>query len=101
MVAFVVTAIPAFLLNKIIGKHLESFYIMGTSLLVGGIVMWAVDAMNGKAEKDGPDAPATRIRTWRREEVNLAQAIWIVACQLLSPSFPPTSSPMSTVPPRP
>jgi len=42
--AFVVTAIPAFLLTKVIGKHLESLAIMGTSLLVGGIVMWIVDA---------------------------------------------------------
>ena len=97
MVAFVVTAIPAFLLTKIIGKHLESFYIMGTSLLVGGIVMWAVDAMNAKAEKDGPGAPATRIRTWRMEEMNLAQAIWIGACQILSAVFPGTSRSMSTI----
>src|SRR6267154_1054685 len=43
-VAFVVTAIPAFLLTKVIGKHLENLYIMGASLLTGGIVMWAVDA---------------------------------------------------------
>src|SRR5438067_6076793 len=36
-IAFVVTAIPAFLLTKVVGKHLESLQIMGTSLLVGGI----------------------------------------------------------------
>jgi undecaprenyl-diphosphatase len=96
-VAFVVTAIPAFLLTKIIGKHLESFYIMGTSLLVGGIVMWAVDAMNAKAEKDGPGAPATRIRTWHMEEMSLPQAIWIGACQILSAVFPGTSRSMSTI----
>ncbi len=47
-VAFLVTAIPAFLLNKIIGKHLESLTIIGASLLVGGVVMWIVDAMNAK-----------------------------------------------------
>jgi undecaprenyl-diphosphatase len=97
MVAFVVTAIPAFLLTKIIGKHLESFYIMGTSLLVGGIVMWAVDAMNAKAEKDGPGAPATRIHTWRMEEMSLPQAVWIGACQILSAVFPGTSRSMSTI----
>src|SRR5260370_42667242 len=91
MVAFVVTAIPAFLLTKIIGKHLESFYIMGTSLLVGGIVMWAVDAMHANTAQDGPGAPATRIRTCRMEEMNLAQAIWIGACQILSAVFPGTS----------
>src|SRR5215471_4105433 len=54
IVAFVVTAIPAFLLTKVIGKHLESLYIMGTSLLIGGVVMWIVDAMHARAEKIGP-----------------------------------------------
>src|SRR5437868_9692906 len=46
LIAFVVTAIPAFLLTKVIGKHLESLHIMGASLVIGGVVMWAVDAMN-------------------------------------------------------
>src|SRR6202040_885217 len=49
-IAFVVTAIPAFLLTKVIGKHLESLYIMGSSLLIGGIVMWIVDEMNATSE---------------------------------------------------
>ena len=31
IIAFVVTALPAFLLTKIIGKHLENLYIMGTA----------------------------------------------------------------------
>jgi undecaprenyl-diphosphatase len=97
MVAFVVTAIPSFLLTKVIGKHLESFYIMGTALLVGGIVMWIVDAMNAKAEKAGPATPGTRIRTWRMEDMNLLQAIWIGACQILSAVFPGTSRSMSTI----
>jgi undecaprenyl-diphosphatase len=97
MVAFVVTAIPSFLLTKVIGKHLESFYIMGTALLVGGIVMWIVDAMNARAEKAGPTATGTRIRTWRMEDMNLPQAIWIGACQILSAVFPGTSRSMSTI----
>jgi undecaprenyl-diphosphatase len=96
-IAFVVTAIPSFLLTKIIGKHLESFYIMGTSLLVGGIVMWVVDAMNARAEQSGPDAPASRIRTWHMEAMTLAQAVWIGACQILSAVFPGTSRSMSTI----
>ena len=49
VVAFVVTAIPAFLLTKIIGKNLENLTVMGCSLVVGGVVMWIVDAMNAKA----------------------------------------------------
>jgi undecaprenyl-diphosphatase len=97
IVAFVVTAIPSFLLTKVIGKHLESFYIMGTALLVGGIVMWIVDAMNARAEKAGPGAPDTRIRTWHMEEMSLLQAMWIGACQILSAVFPGTSRSMSTI----
>src|SRR5438105_972744 len=97
MVAFVVTAVPAFLLTKIIGKHLESLYIMGYALLLGGIVMWVVDAMNAKYEAAGPSAPASRIHTWRMEDMSLGQAIWIGACQILSAVFPGTSRSMSTI----
>jgi undecaprenyl-diphosphatase len=95
--AFVVTAVPAFLLTKIIGKHLESLAIMGTSLLVGGIVMWIVDALNARSEKLGPNAPGSRIRTWRMEAMTLGQAVWIGACQVLSAVFPGTSRSMSTI----
>jgi undecaprenyl-diphosphatase len=97
MVAFVVTAGPAFLMTKIIGKHLESLTIMGTALLVGGIVMWLVDAMNAKWEAAGPGASQSRIRTWKMEDMSLAQAIWIGACQILSAVFPGTSRSMSTI----
>lgn len=97
MVAFVVTAIPAFLLTKVIGKHLESLTIMGTALLVGGIVMWIVDAMNSKSEAAGPSAGGGRIHTWKMESMSLAQAIWIGACQILSAVFPGTSRSMSTI----
>src|SRR6202011_3736069 len=67
------------------------------ALLVGGIVMWIVDAMNASAEKAGPGAPGTRLRTWRMEDMNLLQAIWIGACQILSAVFPGTSRSMSTI----
>src|SRR5947207_10670949 len=95
-VAFVVTAIPAFLLTKVIGKHLESLHIMGASLLVGGIVMWIVDAINAPAEKLGPDVPS-RIHNWKMEAMGLGQAIWIGAGQILSAVFPGTSRSMSTI----
>jgi undecaprenyl-diphosphatase len=95
-VAFVTTAIPAFLLTKIIGKHLESLTIMGSSLLIGGVVMWIVDAMNARAEAAGP-AAASRIHTWKMEVMSLGQAIWIGACQILSAVFPGTSRSMSTI----
>jgi undecaprenyl-diphosphatase len=97
MVAFVVTAGPAFLMTKIIGKHLESLTIMGTSLLVGGVVMWLVDAMNSKSEAAGPGASQSRIHTWKMEDMSLGQAIWIGACQILSAVFPGTSRSMSTI----
>ena len=97
IVAFVVTAIPAFLLTKVIGKHLESLTIMGTSLLVGGIVMWIVDAMNAPAETAGPGTSNSRIHTWSMEAMSLGQAIWIGACQILSAVFPGTSRSMSTI----
>src|SRR5437016_14488526 len=97
MIAFVVTAIPAFLLTKIIGKHLESLYIMGASLLLGGIVIWIVDAVNAKWEQAGPAAIGSRIHTWQMENMSLGQAIWIGACQILSAVFPGTSRSMSTI----
>jgi undecaprenyl-diphosphatase len=97
MVAFVVTAGPAFLMTKVIGKHLESLTIMGTSLLVGGVVMWLVDAMNAKSEAAGPGASQSRIHTWKMEDMSLGQAIWIGACQILSAVFPGTSRSMSTI----
>ena len=97
LVAFVITAIPAFLLTKVIGKHLENLYIMGGSLLIGGIIMWIVDAMNSRSEAAGPHAAGSRIQIWKMEAMNLGQAIWIGACQVLSAVFPGTSRSMSTI----
>jgi undecaprenyl-diphosphatase len=96
-VAFLVTAIPAFLLTKIIGKHLESLIIMGSALLIGGIVMWVVDAVNAKSDQAGPGSSGGRINTWHVEEMSLPQAIWIGACQILSAVFPGTSRSMATI----
>jgi undecaprenyl-diphosphatase len=96
MIAFVVTAIPSYLLTKVIGKHLENITIIGWSLLVGGIVMWIVDAMHAKAEAAGPNGN-TSIRTWKMEGMRLGQAIWIGLCQILSAVFPGTSRSMATI----
>src|SRR4029453_16821515 len=54
VVAFVATAIPAFLLTKVIGKHLESLSIMGGALLIGGIVMCLWGASDPPAGAAGP-----------------------------------------------
>ena len=96
-VAFVVTAIPSFLMTKIIGKHLENPYVMGTALLVGGVVMWFVDQRNAKAEAAGENARGGLIQTWHMEDMSLGQAVWIGACQILSAVFPGTSRSMSTI----
>ena len=85
IIAFVVTAIPAWALAKIIGKNLESLWVMALALLIGGIIMWIVDAV------------FTRPRTTHMEEMTLPQAIWIGAAQILSAVFPGTSRSMSTI----
>jgi undecaprenyl-diphosphatase len=96
-VAFVVTAIPAFLLTKVIGKHLESLHIMGAALVIGGVVMWIVDARNARSESAGPGAPNSHIHTWHMEDMSVPQAVWIGTCQILSAVFPGTSRSMSTI----
>ncbi|ABF41083.1 Undecaprenyl-diphosphatase [Candidatus Koribacter versatilis Ellin345] len=86
IIAFLCTAIPAFLFTKIIGKHLESVIIMGSALLIGGIVMWIVDVMF--ADKGATDD---------MDKMSVGQAIWIGLCQVLSAVFPGTSRSMSTI----
>jgi undecaprenyl-diphosphatase len=96
MIAFVVTAIPAFLLSKLIGKNLESLYVMGGALLIGGVVMWVIDAIFGE-HIGQPELPPVPAKTGRVEDMNLLQAIWIGAVQVLSAVFPGTSRSMSTI----
>jgi undecaprenyl-diphosphatase len=88
-IAFLCTAIPAFLLTKVIGKHLESLTIMGTSLVVGGIVMWIVDALY--------ERKVIPLRTTDVQDMSVGQAIWIGLCQITSAVFPGTSRSMSTI----
>jgi undecaprenyl-diphosphatase len=98
MIAFVITALPSYLLTKVIGKNLESLYVMGTALVVGGVVIWLMDWMNAKAEAaDEAAGGNSRIRTWRMDNMSLGQAMWIGACQILSGVFPGTSRSMSTI----
>ena len=85
LIAFVVTAIPAWLLTKQIGKNLENLWVMALALLIGGVIMWIVDAV------------FTRPRTMDMEDMTLPQAVWIGAAQILSAVFPGTSRSMSTI----
>src|SRR5213079_2883219 len=85
LIAFVVTAIPAWALTRQIGKNLENLWVMAWALLIGGVIMWVVDAV------------FTRPRVMHMEEMSLPQAIWIGAAQILSAVFPGTSRSMSTI----
>ena len=85
LIAFLVTAVPSFLLSKLIGKNLENLHVMAWALLLGGIVMWVVDAL------------FVRPRFAHMEETNLLTAIWIGAVQVLSAVFPGTSRSMCTI----
>ena len=85
LIAFVVTAVPAWALTKQIGKNLENLWVMALALLIGGIIMWVVDTL------------FTRPRVMHMEEMTLPQAVWIGAAQILSAIFPGTSRSMSTI----
>jgi len=97
IIAFIVTAGPAYALTKVIGKHMDNFKIIGGSLLVGGIIMWVVDALKAPWEKAGPGAKGSPIHTWKMDDMGSAQAIWIGACQILSALFTGASRSMSTI----
>ncbi len=94
LLAFVVTAIPAFLLAGVIGAHLESLSIMAGALIVGGVVMAAVDLAY---ERSRHRAFARGRLTEDLEQMTVAQAVWIGACQILAAVFPGTSRSMATI----
>jgi undecaprenyl-diphosphatase len=87
LVAFVCTAIPSLALTPIIGAHLESLRAIAFALVIGGIVMWVVDAWSVRQDPSVSDV----------EQMSLPQAIWIGLCQITSAVFPGTSRSMSTI----
>ncbi len=87
--AFVCTAGPAFLLKKLIGKHLEDLLLMAGALIVGGILMWVVDAWASRQPEAGKTKDVERITTF--------QALWVGCWQVLSAVFPGTSRSMITI----
>ena len=92
LIAFVCTAAPSYVLTKVIGKNLESLTLMAGALIVGGVVMWIVDAIYG-ARKGGTFGAAVD----EIERMTVPQAVWIGLCQILSAVFPGTSRSMSTI----
>ena len=87
LIAFAVTSAPALALHKWSEKNLQSIQVMALALLIGGIVMWAVDVWSTRYESS----------TLHVEQMGLGQAIWIGLCQTLSAIFPGTSRSMSTI----
>jgi undecaprenyl-diphosphatase len=86
-IAFAVTSVPALLLHKWSEKNMESIQAMALALLIGGIVMWIIDAWSARRMDT----------TTHVEEMTLPQSIWIGLCQSLSAIFPGTSRSMSTI----
>ena len=86
MLAFVVTAVPCFLIDKTIGENLENLKMMAWALIVGGIAMWLVDLFYSQ-----------RATTHTIEEISWRQAIFIGLSQILAAAFPGTSRSMSTI----
>jgi undecaprenyl-diphosphatase len=91
LLAFFCTAVPAFLLTKIIGKNLESIVVMGTSLIIGGVVMWVIDVLYER----GFFFPGRR--TEDLEQVNTGQSIFIGLAQVAAAVFPGVSRSMATI----
>lgn len=85
LISFIVTAGPCYLIDKKIGENLESLWIIGIALIVGGIVMWAIDV--------GFKNPSVL----GIEQMSLPQAIVIGAAQILAAAFPGTSRSMATI----
>ena len=86
-IAFICTCVPALLLHKWSEKNLASLTAMALALLIGGIVMWAVDSWSGNRDAD----------TVHVEQMSFGQAVWIGLCQTLSALFPGASRSMTTI----
>lgn len=97
LIATAMTAGPAFVVKKLIEANLESLTVIGTALIVGGVVMVGVDLWRARAEKEGPERYDNPIRTWEMEEMTVGQSIWIGLCQTLAAVFPGTSRSMATI----
>ena len=87
IIAFICTSVPALLLKKWSDHNLGSLTVIALALLLGGIIMWVVDARSSRYEPN----------TIHVEEMGFVQAVWIGLCQSLSAIFPGTSRSMSTI----
>lgn len=86
IISFVVTAVPCYFIDDQIGERLENLNVIGWALVVGGIVMWAVDI-----------AFSSRATTLDMESMNLRQSLVIGFTQILAAALPGTSRSMATI----
>jgi undecaprenyl-diphosphatase len=86
IMAFVVTAVPCFLIDKKIGEQLENLTMMSWTLIVGGVAMWIIDWWFSR-----------RVITETMDEISWRQALFIGCAQILAAAFPGTSRSMSTI----
>lgn len=84
--SFVVTAIPCFLMDKLIGENLENPSMIAIALIVGGIAMVWIDKTY-----------ANKATTESMEQMSMSQAIFIGAAQIIAAAFPGTSRSMATI----
>lgn len=84
--SFAMTAIPCFLMDKLIGDNLENFAIIGAALIIGGVVMWVVDR-----------SCSHRASIQKMEDISAKQAIVIGCAQILAAAFPGVSRSMATI----
>ena len=80
IIAFVCTSALALPFHKWSERNLGSITVMAWALLLGGIIMWVIDARSARYEPS----------TLHVEEMSLGQSIWIGLCQSLSAIFPGT-----------
>jgi len=86
LISFVVTAIPCYLMDELIGENLERPWVIGASMLLGGIAMLWIDKVYSPIAK-----------TQSVERMTMGQAIFIGAAQILAATFPGTSRSMATI----
>ena len=84
-VAFALTGVLGLAGRKLAGENLEKAWVIGWALLAGGVVMWIVDVF------------CNRPRTQDVGQMNILQAIWIGALQILAAIFPGLSRSMTTI----
>jgi undecaprenyl-diphosphatase len=86
-VAFAVTSATTLPLRKWSERNLGSLNAIAIALLVGGVIMWAIDAWASRREAFTTDV----------EQMTFLQAAWVGLCQTCSAIFPGTSRSMSTI----